>query len=115
MKAILDYWKERFQSLSAYFLIIGIIVGVFLLVRPKRQEPATSTTKTTVASGGVANITNINNPIQNLHQGVYGRVSSDRASIGVFKEVNSNIDVEVGGGKNYDDGEFAEVSVRYKF
>lgn len=84
------------------------------LFRKPRQQ-ATSSTRTNVAAGGTANITNINNPLPDLHEGIYGRVSSDRASIGVFKEVTPAIDVEIGGGKSYDKGEFAEVSLRYKF
>lgn len=113
---LLAYWKERLKSLSAYLVIIGILFGIYLIVSLFfHKQQATSTTKTKVESGGVANITNINNPIQDLKQGIYLRGSSDRVSIGVFKELGNNFEVAIGGGKKYDDGEFVEVETKVKF
>ena len=100
-------------------LAMGLLLsGVFAVYRhffPTKKQ-ATSSTTTTVGSGGTANITNINNPLADLKQGIYWRLASDRGSIGVFKEVMSNIDVSVGAGKDWQDGkEFIEVETRYKF
>ena len=113
-----SWWKERAHSLYGYIVILLVIFLIFMGISrffPKRT-PSTSTTKTTVASGGVANITNINNPLADLKQGIYGRLASDRGSIGVFKEVMPNIDVSLGSGKDWDnEDEFIEVETRYKF
>ena len=117
-----SWWKERTHSLYGYgvILVVGVVLfaGVMKIVNhffPKKQQ-VTSTTRTNVASGGVANITNINNSTPETKQGVYGRLSSTRAGVGVFKEVTPNIDVSLGGSKKYDSNEFdVEVETRLKF
>lgn len=116
------WWAKGFSSL--WRPVIIIIVGILLYVGfmtafdrlfPKPKQAATSTTKTRVEAGGTANITNINNPVSDLKQGVYLRGASDRASVGVFKEVLPNIDVSLGAGKDYDEDAFVEVETRFKF
>lgn len=113
------YWGERFQSLGAYIIIISILFFVGIGIRsffPKKSEATSKTAIKTIESGGIANITNINNPVADLKQGIYLRGASDKVSIGVFKEVMPSIDVSIGVGKKYDDDSaFAEVETRFKF
>lgn len=98
-------------------LVLLVFGGLSLWNRffPKKQQTTSTTTVGTVEAGGTSTITNINNPLPDLKQGIYIRGASDRASVGVFKEVMPNIDVSIGGGKDYDDKEFIEIEARYKF
>ena len=92
------------------FSVINTVSGYFY------KKPSTSSTSVgTVEAGGVSTITNINNPSQESKQGLYLRGASDRASIGVFKEVMPHIDISIGGGKDYDDDAFVEAEIRFKF
>lgn len=111
-------WRN-YLKLGVFVVCALVVYSVYSTVMshffPKRPS-ATSETVTTVGKGGVANITNINNPPPSLKQGIYGRLASDRGSIGVFKEVMANIDVSIGAGKDWhDDHEFIELETRYKF
>lgn len=113
-KALGNGWRLIVIGIIATVLVFG---GLSLWDRffPKKQQATSTTTVGTVEAGGVSTITNINNPLPDLKQGIYVRAASDRASIGVFKEVMSNIDISIGGGKDYDDKEFVEIEARWKF
>lgn len=119
MDKIIAYWKERLQSLSAYAVILGVLVGLFFignLFHKKAEQPTSATQIRKIESG--ANVTfNTTNSVQpTLKQGFYVQGASDRASLGIFKEVTPNIEIAVGGGKRYDDNSsFIEVEARAKF
>ena len=113
-----DYYKS--WGLGVRLLVtVGLIFAIVFTIQsffPKRKQATSSTAIKTIEAGGTANITNINNPLPDLKQGIYGRLASDRGSIGVFKEVMSNIDVSMGAGKDWDEDDyFIEVETRYKF
>lgn len=113
----LGYLTERAQSFSVYLIFGGVIFGLWVLftaLRPKTPQNTASTTVGKVEAGGRVTTIFKNTP-DSLKQGIYARVASDRASIGVFKDVMPNIDVSLGGGKDYDDEAFLEAEVRYKF
>lgn len=65
--------------------------------------------------GAVVNVTNVNNPAPELKQGIYGKIASDRATVGVFKEVMPNIDISLGAGQDFDEDVVVESEVRFKF
>lgn len=118
MDKILTYWKERIQSLSAYAVIIGILFGLFFIgsfFHKKQQQPTSATRISKIESGANVTFNTTNAVTQNLKQGFYIRGASDRASVGIFKEVTPNVDISIGAGKKYDDGGFAEVEARAKF
>lgn len=99
-------------------VLLGVGFSVFNTIQSmfgKKKSATSETSVGVVEAGGVSTITNINNPLPTLKQGVYVRAASDRASIGVFKEVMPNIDICIGGGKDYDDKAFLEVEARFKF
>lgn len=105
------------------FIVCGLIVfAVYLgIVSIKEKyfptkKPSTSTTTVEhVESGGISTITNINNPTPDLKSGLYISAASDRASVGVFKEVAPNLEIELGAGETYDSQAFAEVKLKVKF
>lgn len=81
-----------------------------------RKSQATQASRVTVKDGGVATITNVTNTTQELHQGIYGELSSNSFGVGVFKEVMPNIDISLGISKPYDEDELEfEVQTRLKF
>lgn len=92
----------------------AVAVKNALFPPPPKNSGTTSSIGKVEAGGVVKNIT-IQSP--KLQQGIYLRGASDRASVGVFKEVMSNIDISLGAGKDYDDedGAFVEVEARFKF
>lgn len=81
----------------------------------QKHESTSRTAIKTIEAGGTANITNINNPTPDYKQGIYLNGSSDRAAIGVFKQVTNNIRVNAGVGKNYDSDAFVEVGTEVSF
>lgn len=101
-------------------VVIWIVLGsgayaIFRHFFPSKKQTTSTTSVGHVEAGGVSNITNINNAIPDLHQGIYAKVASDRATIGVFKEVMPNVDISIGAGKDYDSDFVAEVETRFKF
>ena len=112
-----DYYKAWGTGIRLA-LTLGLVFCILFTIKQffPTKKPATSTTSVgKVEAGGVSNITNINNPLQDLKQGIYLRGASDRASVGVFKEVLPHIDVSLGAGKSYEDDAFVEVETRFKF
>ena len=108
-------WRN-YAKLLVYGTCIMVLFSVYTTIM-KYLNPRKDTTKivTRVEAGGTSNVTNITNVSQDLKQGIYLRGASDRASVGVFKEVFHNIDISAGGGKDYDDDAFGEIEVRLKF
>ena len=107
-----------FVSVIGIWLLVG--VGGYAIFRhffPEKKQ-ATSSTPINIARGatvGDIRIINKNNE-QNLKQGIYGRLSSVRVGLGVFKEVTPNIDISLGANKKYNNDEYDfEVETRYKF
>lgn len=113
----LDY--KNYLKVGVYVLCGLILFTLYTGIMSffKKDSP-TSSTPINIAKGAtVGDIRIVNkNDSSSLKQGVYGRLSSLRAGIGVFKEVMPNIDVSVGGSKTYDDDTFeVEVETRFKF
>ena len=115
-----------YAKIAAFAMCLAVLWAAFLGVRAVKRwlfparvtAPATSTTtlgNVQVKQGGQVNVTNINNPVTNLGVGLYVGLASDRATVGVFKELTPNIDIELGGGKSYDGKAVAEVRARLKF
>ena len=105
-----QYWWERVRSLSAYFIIVVILFLAYKIINKifyQRQE-STSTTRTKVESGGVANIIN-NNNIVNDEQGLYIALTSEQATVGVFKKMTQNFRLSLGAGESYGGEAVAEV------
>lgn len=118
----MNYWQERAQSYSTYIMITVVLVlllsGLFGLYRhffPKKVQPTSSSSVGRVESGGVSNITNVNYKPEDTSQGLYVSLSSDRATVGVYKEFTSRFEVQLGAGKDYDDKAVAEVTGKVKF
>lgn len=107
--------------LVAFLLIGGVMFGKGLMERFfGKPKPATSSTPIKIEEGaGVRDVivNNTNNPLQDLKTGIYGRVASDRAAVGVFKELLPNIDGEIGACFQYDENgkPCVEASIRMKF
>lgn len=111
-------WRN-YVKLLVFGLCALVIFSVYNTIAERffpTKKPATSTTNATVEKGGVANITNINNPTAELKQGIYGEVSSKDFGVGVFKEMTPNIDLSLGVEKNFDNDELKfKVQTRFKF
>ena len=114
MKDYYKSWGLGFRLVVTLALLFAIVFTVYSFF-PKKKQATSSTTIGDVKEGATLNVTNINNPLQDLKQGIYGRLASDRGSIGVFKEMAPNIDISIGAGKDWDENEFIEVETRYKF
>ena len=116
MRPVVGYWVERVQSLAAYLIILGIVIGVCWIVArfTRPDQPSSSTTIGDVKRGGTANITNINNPV-NDKQGLYLGLSSDRATFGVFKQMTNNFRLSLGAGQTFEGEAVAEVRGEVSF
>jgi hypothetical protein len=123
---------EVFKALSGPFnwrnyvklLVFGICALIIFSVYSTAKEhffpdkkPATSTTTTgNVEAGGTVQVTNVNNPLPDLKQGIYGELSSKDFGVGVFKEMTPNIDLSLGVEKEFDTDELEfKVQTRFKF
>lgn len=116
MNKIASYWLERLQSLSAYLIVLAIVFGLYLIVSKVFYHKAetTSTTRTKVEAGGVANIINNNNFI-NDEQGLYVALTSEQATVGVFKKMTQNFRLALGAGETYEGDAVAEVRGEVSF
>lgn len=120
---IKDWWKaygafaKVLITLVVIYLIIFGLLSTYRHFFPSKTAQIPQTTVGHIESGGVSNITNIVNPSPTLKQGIYLRGATDkRGSAGVFKEVTPNVELDLGGGKDWDkDSEFVEVECRLKF
>lgn len=117
-----DIWKswglgiKLFLSLLLIYLIVFGLLSTYRHFFPSSTKPQSATTVGHIDSGGVSNVTNIVNQSAKLSQGVYIKGATDRVSGGVFRELNSMIDVSIGGGKDFNrDDAFLEVETRVKF
>lgn len=117
----IEFWVDRFKHFWAY-AIVGIVIAMFSLgiygiyrhFFPKKLG-ATSSTNTTIGSGGTATITNINYKPEDNSQGLYVSLSTDRNTVGVYKTFASRFEIQLGAGKDYDDNAVAEVIGKVKF
>ena len=112
VKAQGRYWLERAQSLSAYLIIIGLVLGVWFLIR----SPRGVSSKTTTNVGKADKIVNItHNEAPERKQGLYVALTSESATVGVFKQMTDNFRVSVGAGQSYDSDIVAEVRGEVSF
>jgi hypothetical protein len=122
-----EWWGKTFNLVWRLALVMSVIlITVFGIGAIKEKffpskKPSTSSTTLSgnVESGATVNVTNVNNPVSDLKQGIYGKMASDRATLGVFKEVLPNLDISLGAGKAWDDddgsGFVFETEARFKF
>jgi len=128
-----EWWAKRINlvltlvpvglliALLVFLLVGGLIFGRGLFDRfLGKPKPATSSTPVAIAEGATVRdvvVNNTNNPLPDLKTGIYGRVSSDRAAVGVFKEVAPNIDAEIGACFDFEDegSPCVEAGIRLKF
>jgi hypothetical protein len=122
----ITYWFDRLKNSFAYILVYAVFItlafGTFKLYQwffPKKSVPMVTTT--TMGSGSTSYVYNAPQQVR-LTQGVYTRGSTDfdgvRGEVGVFKELTTHFEVEVGGGVDRRDKEnngFASVGGRVKF
>lgn len=111
-----NYVKLLVYGICA-LIVWTVVTSVMDRFFPKKHHPEIgNASRVKVEQGGTASIVNNNFAAPDLKQGIYGRLSSTGAGIGVFKEVTPNIDVSLGGNKAYDGDEYTfEVETRYKF
>lgn len=114
MKFSRSYWQERLKSLSAYSVIAGIVFAIYILIMA--LVPKGSNSKTTTNVGHAEKIINITkNAPDNLKEGLYVSLSSDRATVGVFKQMTNNFRISLGAGSTYDQESVAEVKAEVSF
>lgn len=126
-----EWWGKRINlAMTVLPTGIGLFLVVFLLFgglmfakgiydrffgKPKQSTSSTALTIEKGANVGELKIVNRNNGGEGLKHGLYIGLASDRATVGVFKEVAPNIDIELGAGQEYDGGAVAEAKIKLKF
>lgn len=111
---MIAYWKERLQSLSAYGLIIGLGVGVYILIQSFIPHGNSSKTTTNVGKADVINNVT-HNEAPERKQGLYVALTSLSTTVGVFKQMTDNFRVSIGAGESYDGDTVAEVRGEVSF
>lgn len=115
--AVRAYLKERVQSFGVYAVFAGVLFGIWMLVQvfiPKGNVNKSSTNVGKVESGGKIITINKNTPPPSK-QGLYVALTSEDATVGVFKQMTNNVRLALGAGETFDGDLKAEVRAEVSF